>query len=42
MAYFTGSQWRPAEDYLLRALAIHREDCAAATFYGRVLQETKR
>ena len=42
MAYFAGGQFKQAEEYLLRALAIHRDNCAAANFYGRTLQELKR
>ena len=42
MAYFKAGQYKPAREYLVRTLTIHRENCVAATYYGRTLQETKQ
>ncbi len=42
MAYFAMGQYQKAEEYLLRSLAIRRDNCTTANFYGRTLYELKR
>ncbi len=39
MAYFEQGVYSKAESYLLRALEVRRENCTAANYYGRTLQQ---
>jgi type IV pilus biogenesis/stability protein PilW len=41
MAYFTGGDYKKAEEYLARSLVIRRH-CTTADYYGRTLLEMKR
>ena len=42
MAYFHQGKLHKAQEYLTRALQINRDNCTAATYYGRTLQELKQ
>lgn len=42
MAYFELGQYKKAEDYLSRSLAMRRDSCVTAAYYGRTLLEMKR
>lgn len=42
MAYFANGQLTQAQEYLVRSLQINRDNCTAASYYGRTLQEMKR
>ncbi|MGE4131252.1 MAG: tetratricopeptide repeat protein [Bdellovibrionales bacterium] len=42
MAYFNLGQYKKAEEYLLRARQLRRENCVTANFYGRTLLAQKR
>ena len=42
MAYFANGQMPKAQEYLVRSLQINRDNCTAASYYGRTLQELKR
>lgn len=42
MAYFQLGEYQKAETYLSRSLAVRRQNCMTASYYGRTLQELKR
>lgn len=42
MAHFNLGQFSRAEEYLARSLAIRRQNCLTANYYGRTLYELKR
>lgn len=42
MAYFEQGKYSEAEKYLLKSLAIRRESCATAHYFGRTLYAQKR